>query len=247
MTGPSLNLPRSPSAPHLTPSTPDGTRPLWPTIWPWFACLTPLLSPVSYELLFSSTFISTIQNSTILQNHSRNPTTLHCTDHRVRPRRRYPHRQWMVNFNNSSFKLDLFTVATLYYYQFRGKTADGPLQGVSPILNKVSAPGMTTAACSAVYGSIITDNILCIDTAGGKGSCNVSWLLIKSFPNYYTNPSSTQGDSGGPLHFNNGGSWNQVGIVSFGASAGCAAGYPAGFTRISSYTQWIVDNAGLIM
>ena len=80
----------------------------------------------------------------------------------------------MVNFNNSSFKLDLFTVVILYYYQFRGKTADGPLQGVSPILNKVSAPGMTTAACSAVYGTIITDKILCIDTAGGKGSCNVS-------------------------------------------------------------------------
>nr|CAH0106509.1 unnamed protein product [Daphnia galeata] len=96
-----------------------------------------------------------------------------------------------------------------------GKTADGVLQGISDVLMKVTAPGITTAECAATYGDIITDNILCIDTTGGKGSCN--------------------GDSGGPLSFVNGGVYNQVGIVSFGARAGCAEGFPAGFTRISSY------------
>merc|ERR1711983_103026 len=54
------------------------------------------------------------------------------------------------------------------------------------------------------------------DSAGGKGSCN--------------------GDSGGPLVMKAGmkaagQAWNQVGIVSFGSSAGCEVGYPAGFTR----------------
>ena len=33
--------------------------------------------------------------------------------------------------------------------------------------------------------------------------------------------------------------WKQVGIVSFGASAGCEVGYPAGFTRNAYYMDWI--------
>jgi hypothetical protein len=61
-----------------------------------------------------------------------------------------------------------------------GKTADGVLQGISDVLMKVTAPGITTAECAATYGDIITDNILCIDTTGGKGSCNV--IIIFEFP-----------------------------------------------------------------
>merc|ERR1711970_1181804 len=33
--------------------------------------------------------------------------------------------------------------------------------------------------------------------------------------------------------------WKQVGVVSFGASAGCEVGYPAGFTRTESYLDWV--------
>jgi secreted trypsin-like serine protease len=101
-----------------------------------------------------------------------------------------------------------------------GKTADGALQGISDVLNTVTVPGITTAACTETYGSIITNNIVCVDTTGGKGSCN--------------------GDSGGPMTDESGA---QVGIVSFGSSAGCAKDYPAGFTRVSSYRQWIDDNS----
>lgn len=108
-----------------------------------------------------------------------------------------------------------------------GKTQDGILQGVSPTLNKVEVPGITTAECAAVYGDIITDDILCVDTTGGHGSCN--------------------GDSGGPLSFDNNGVRNQVGVVSFGAAAGCEKGFPAGFTRVSSHTQWISDVTGLVI
>uniref|UniRef100_A0A0P5IAZ4 Chymotrypsin proteinase 6E n=1 Tax=Daphnia magna TaxID=35525 RepID=A0A0P5IAZ4_9CRUS len=108
-----------------------------------------------------------------------------------------------------------------------GKTADGAFQSISPILMKVTAPGITTAECAASYGDIITDNILCIDTTGGHGSCN--------------------GDSGGPLSFDNNGVYNQVGIVSFGSSAGCTRGLPAGFTRVSSYAEWITLVTGLVI
>ena len=37
-----------------------------------------------------------------------------------------------------------------------GKTADGPLQTVSPTLNKVTAPAISTADCAATYGDIVT-------------------------------------------------------------------------------------------
>merc|ERR1712107_531963 len=68
----------------------------------------------------------------------------------------------------------------------------------------------------------------CIDTTGGKGTCN--------------------GDSGGPLNMKfevvdkdgaAGQKWKQVGVVSFGASAGCEVGYPAGFSRTEYYLDWI--------
>ena len=51
--------------------------------------------------------------------------------------------------------------------------------GISAELRKVTVPGITTADCAAVYGSIISDDILCVDTTGGKGSCNVRILCQK--------------------------------------------------------------------
>jgi trypsin len=37
----------------------------------------------------------------------------------------------------------------------------------------------------------------------------------------------------------------EVGIVSFIASEGCSAGFPAGFTRISEYLDWLEKHAGI--
>jgi secreted trypsin-like serine protease len=55
-----------------------------------------------------------------------------------------------------------------------------------------------------------------------------------------------QGDSGGPLVYQESdGLYTQVGIVSFGAAAGCQLGYPAGFTRVTSYLSWISAITGL--
>merc|ERR1711994_763533 len=79
-------------------------------------------------------------------------------------------------------------------------------------------PIISNSDCNAVYG-IVGDGVVCIDTTGGKGTCN--------------------GDSGGPLNMMGsmkgaGDKWKQVGVVSFGASAGCEVGYPAGFTWTGS-------------
>merc|ERR1712045_656940 len=59
-----------------------------------------------------------------------------------------------------------------------GKPSDSA-GGISPVLRCVDdIPVMSNAECNAVYG-IVGDGIVCIDTTGGRGTCN--------------------GDSGGPL------------------------------------------------
>jgi secreted trypsin-like serine protease len=56
-----------------------------------------------------------------------------------------------------------------------------------------------------------------------------------------------QGDSGGALVINNGDSYLQIGVVSFVSSLGCASGYPSGYTRVTSYLDWIETNAGIVI
>jgi secreted trypsin-like serine protease len=40
---------------------------------------------------------------------------------------------------------------------------------------------------------------------------------------------------------------NQVGVVSFGSSAGCEVGLPAGFSRVSYFAEWISSVTGLVI
>merc|ERR1712179_563212 len=104
-----------------------------------------------------------------------------------------------------------------------GKPSDSA-GGISPVLRMVEdRPIISNAECNGVYG-IVGAGVVCIDTTGGKGTCN--------------------GDSGGPLNMKSsmkgaGDKWKQVGVVSFGASAGCEVGYPAGFTRTEYYLDWV--------
>lgn len=110
-----------------------------------------------------------------------------------------------------------------------GKPSDSA-GGISPVLRMVSdLPIISNKECNSYYG-IVGDGIVCIDTTGGKGSCN--------------------GDSGGPLIMKSGAkaagtAWTQVGVVSFGSSAGCEVGYPAGFSRTEYYLDWIMSNTGM--
>jgi chymotrypsin len=82
--------------------------------------------------------------------------------------------------------------------------------------------------CLAIYGAlIINENKLCCDAEGGVVStCN--------------------GDSGGPLVITESdGLPTEVGIVSFGVSLGCESGWPAAFTRLTTYLDWLETNAGV--
>ncbi|KAK7066339.1 hypothetical protein SK128_015599 [Halocaridina rubra] len=91
---------------------------------------------------------------------------------------------------------------------------------ISDVLRQVDVPTMDNQPCDAIYG-IVLDSMICIDSTGGMGTCN--------------------GDSGGPLNYNG----VTIGITSFGASAGCEAGYPDAFTRVTSFLAWIESNTGI--
>ncbi|XP_063599841.1 chymotrypsin BII-like [Penaeus indicus] len=92
--------------------------------------------------------------------------------------------------------------------------------GISDVLRQVDVPIMTNSDCDAVYG-IVGNGVVCIDSTGGKGTCN--------------------GDSGGPLNLNG----MTYGITSFGSSAGCEVGYPDAFTRVNYYLDWIEQKTGV--
>ncbi|KAH8268265.1 hypothetical protein KR026_003702 [Drosophila bipectinata] len=100
-----------------------------------------------------------------------------------------------------------------------GGTYDG-----SPLpdwLQSVDVQIMSQDDCSRTWS--LHDHMICINTEGGKSTCG--------------------GDSGGPLVTHDGN--RLVGVTSFGAAAGCQAGYPAVFTRVTGYLDWIRDNTGI--
>ena len=95
---------------------------------------------------------------------------------------------------------------------------------LATVLQEVSVPAISNDDCAKAYPrETIYDSTICAGLleTGGKDSC--------------------QGDSGGPLvHFNNNGSFIQVGITSWGY--GCAQkGSPGVYTRVSEYWDWIHD------
>jgi secreted trypsin-like serine protease len=102
-----------------------------------------------------------------------------------------------------------------------GRISDSS-SATSSHLRSVQNNVITNAVCAATFGSTVIDSTLCIATTGGRGSCN--------------------GDSGGPLTVQSGGNRIQIGVVSFGARAGCEQGFPAGFARVTSFRQWIINN-----
>ncbi|KAG5668463.1 hypothetical protein PVAND_016403 [Polypedilum vanderplanki] len=96
----------------------------------------------------------------------------------------------------------------------------------SAVLRKAYNPVITNAACSAVYGgSVVIASVICIATSGvNQGTCN--------------------GDSGGVLSVPRAGDTRpiQIGVTSFVAAAGCVAGFPSGFARVTSFLTWINNN-----
>ncbi|XP_068143283.1 serine protease 1 [Drosophila tropicalis] len=103
-----------------------------------------------------------------------------------------------------------------------GRTSDDST--VSDYLNCVDQQIIENSQCSSVYGTdVITNDVICTATPDGKSTC--------------------AGDSGGPLVTHDGN--RLVGVTSFVAANGCTAGLPDGFTRVTSYLDWIRDHTGI--
>lgn len=100
--------------------------------------------------------------------------------------------------------------------------SSGPSQLLRYVQNKIVA----NTVCERTFGKAnIRDTNLCMEGAGGKSSC--------------------QGDSGGGLHLELNGRKVVVGVVSFGAASGCTLNYPAVYTKVSSYLDWIQGKTGI--
>ncbi|CAH0625496.1 unnamed protein product [Chrysodeixis includens] len=100
-----------------------------------------------------------------------------------------------------------------------GLTSDGGSIGNSQQLSSVNLNIITNAVCAATYGPFVHASNICTSGAGGQGTCS--------------------GDSGGPLAVQINGQSVLVGVTSYGAQAGCAAGFPAAFARVTSYVNWV--------
>jgi secreted trypsin-like serine protease len=102
-----------------------------------------------------------------------------------------------------------------------GMTTDD-IHSSSSVLMSVTLPILSNEDCGKYLGAPIPDRRMCADGYGGKGSC--------------------YGDGGGPLTVRRNDRWVVVGISAFIALE-CEKGHPSGFTRVSSFLDWIDQNA----
>ena len=49
---------------------------------------------------------------------------------------------------------------------------------ITPVMRKVTIPGISNDVCKQSFPLIVTDATLCCDSTGGKGSCNVKFFIF---------------------------------------------------------------------
>jgi len=111
-----------------------------------------------------------------------------------------------------------------------GKTSDSGSASNILMYNDGGVFTVSNEKCIETFGPLtVTDAHICTTAGPEGGTCN--------------------GDSGSPLNYREeDGRLVTIGLCSFGSSAGCeAVGYPKGFTRISSYIDWIEENSGVTL
>ncbi|XP_022126141.2 collagenase [Pieris rapae] len=126
-----------------------------------------------------------------------------------------------INYNNNIRPISMATgnnnfVGTFAVAAGYGVTSDSQ-NGISTntVQKKVNLRVISNDECRRSY-AFIEDSILCVNTEGGTVS-------------------TCGGDSGGPLTVGS----SLIGITSFGHVAGCESGYPAAFSRVTSFQSWI--------
>ncbi|MBE8574704.1 S1 family peptidase [Vibrio sp. OPT18] len=106
-----------------------------------------------------------------------------------------------------------------------GNTKSG--EDSTNLLQRVDLTYVDTINCKAVFGSLVTEKQICFN---GNGPDNGLY------------GGTCQGDSGGPVFWENGSTYEQVGITSFGpTTCGAGIGVTSVFTEIYDYKDWITD------
>ncbi|XP_073946333.1 brachyurin-like [Choristoneura fumiferana] len=101
-----------------------------------------------------------------------------------------------------------------------GRTSDQQL-GIQQTasVSHVALRIVSTFYCRSVFGFTVTEWNMCTDGLGGVGVCG--------------------GDTGGPLVVYSHGRSVLVGVTSFTSRDGCQVGHPSGYTRVTSYHNFI--------
>ncbi|KAJ2951558.1 hypothetical protein O0L34_g13707 [Tuta absoluta] len=102
-----------------------------------------------------------------------------------------------------------------------GRIVDNIPAGQGTQVNSVGLEVITVGECQNTF-NIVIDSTICTSGAGGVGVCS--------------------GDSGGPLVVTQNGRDVLVGVNSFVASAGCSLGFPSGYARVTSFTNWMLQH-----
>lgn len=107
-----------------------------------------------------------------------------------------------------------------------GRYASG-VHAISNVLRYVRLRITSGKVCKRTFPFSYRSTNICTSGANRKSTCN--------------------GDSGGPLVMQKKRSKTRVlvGITSFGSVLGCDRGYPAAFTKVASYMDWISDETDI--
>lgn len=108
-----------------------------------------------------------------------------------------------------------------------GRYATG-VHAISKYLRYVQLPIIDGFTCKRTFPASYRATNICTSGRNAKSTCN--------------------GDSGGPLVLRRRNSRKRVliGLTSFGSIFGCDRGYPAAFTKVASYLDWINDHTGVM-
>lgn len=102
--------------------------------------------------------------------------------------------------------------------------------GISQFLRYARTRIIANAQCAQFYGNGIVRS---------TSMCTLGYELNAQGP--------CANDNGGPLFIRENTGNTLVGIASFLSNAGCAAGHPSGYVRISTIMQWISAQSGIPM
>jgi chymotrypsin len=111
----------------------------------------------------------------------------------------------------------------------------------SEVLRFVRTSIITNTACRIRFPGIISDSISKYCETKKLGiSLTVNFLLevCSAGSGSAGNIGACNGDSGGPLTIQRNGQSVLIGIASFVSTAGCEAGWPTGFSRVTSFAAW---------